>query len=125
MLLNNIGLLHSDAGRFDAALECYLRSLELRQQVEDPYSKAILLNNIGEVYRGLLDFPKAVSYIDRALETFRAIGDLYGQAEALDNLGLALEGLGDRRGAEKCWLESVTLFEELGEPRADEVRSRL
>jgi DNA-binding SARP family transcriptional activator len=125
VLVNNIGLVHADAGRFGVALERYLRGLELRQQIEDPYSEAILLNNIGEVFRGLLDFPAAVSYVERALETFRAIGDLYGQAEALDNLGLALDGLGDRRGAEKCWLESVTLFEELGEPRADEIRGRL
>ncbi|MEV6238453.1 BTAD domain-containing putative transcriptional regulator [Lentzea sp. NPDC051838] len=123
--LNNIGLLHADAGRFEPALERYLRALEIRQEIKDPYSEAILLNNIGEVYRGLLDFPEAVSYVDRALETFRAIGDLYGQAESLDNLGLALDGLGDRRGAEKCWLESATLFEELGEPKADEVRGRL
>lgn len=125
VLLNNIALLHADAGRFDQALARYLRSLEIRQEIKDPYSEAILLNNIGEVYRGLLDFPQAVSYIERALETFRQIGDLYGQAESLDNLGLALDGLGDRRGAEKCWLESVTLFEELGEPKADEVRARL
>ncbi|MFD4639832.1 BTAD domain-containing putative transcriptional regulator [Lentzea sp. NPDC058436] len=125
VLLNNIGLLHADAGRFDVALARYLRALEIRQEIKDPYSEAILLNNIGEVHRGLLDFPEAVSYVDRALETFRAIGDLYGQAESLDNLGLALDGLGDRRGAEKCWLESVTLFEELGEPKADEVRARL
>ncbi|MDX8142574.1 BTAD domain-containing putative transcriptional regulator [Lentzea sp. BCCO 10_0061] len=123
--LNNIALLHADAGRFDVALARYLRALEIRKDIKDPYSEAILLNNIGEVYRGLLDFPEAVSYVDRALETFRAIGDLYGQAESLDNLGLALDGLGDRRGAEKCWLESVTLFEELGEPKADEVRARL
>ncbi|MFD9698809.1 BTAD domain-containing putative transcriptional regulator [Lentzea sp. NPDC059081] len=123
--LNNIALLHADAGRFDVALARYLRALEIRQEIKDPYSEAILLNNIGEVHRGLLDFPEAVSYVERALETFRAIGDLYGQAESLDNLGLALDGLGDRRGAEKCWLESVTLFEELGEPKADEVRGRL
>lgn len=123
--LNNIALLHADAGRFDVALARYLRALEIRTDIKDPYSEAILLNNIGEVYRGLLDFTEAVSYVERALETFRAIGDLYGQAESLDNLGLALDGLGDRRGAEKCWLESVTLFEELGEPKADEVRSRL
>ncbi|HUQ56025.1 AfsR/SARP family transcriptional regulator [Lentzea sp.] len=123
--LNNIAVLHADAGRFDVALSRYLRALEIRREIRDPYSEAILLNNIGEVYRGLLDFPTAVSYVERALETFRAIGDLYGQAESLDNLGLALHGLGDRRGAEKCWLESVTLFEELGEPKADEVRSRL
>jgi DNA-binding SARP family transcriptional activator len=123
--LNNIGLLHADAGRFDLALDRYLRALKIREEIKDPYSEAILVNNIGEVHRKLLDFPEAVSYIDRALETFRAIGDLYGQAEALDNLGLALDGLGDRRGAEKCWLEAVTLFEELAEPRADEVRARL
>ncbi|MFD5825933.1 BTAD domain-containing putative transcriptional regulator [Lentzea sp. NPDC060358] len=123
--LNNIALLHADAGRFDVALARYLRALEIRQEIKDPYSEAILLNNIGEVHRGLLDFPQAVSYVERALETFREIGDLYGQAESLDNLGLALDGLGDRRGAEKCWLESVALFEELGEPKADEVRSRL
>ncbi|WP_394618158.1 BTAD domain-containing putative transcriptional regulator [Lentzea sp. JNUCC 0626] len=125
VLLNNIGLLHADAGRFDVALARYLRALAIRQEVKDPYSEGILLNNVGEVYRGLLDFPQAVAYVDRALETFRAIGDLYGQAESLDNLGLALDGLGDRRGAEKCWLESATLFEELGEPKADEVRARL
>jgi tetratricopeptide (TPR) repeat protein len=125
VISNNIGLLHADAGRFSQALERYLRALEIRQEVKDPYSEAILLNNIGEVYRGLLDFPEAVSYVERALEMFRAIGDLYGQAESLDNLGLALDGLGDRRGAEKCWLESVTLFEGLGEPKADEVRARL
>ncbi|WP_434443050.1 BTAD domain-containing putative transcriptional regulator [Lentzea sp. E54] len=125
VLLNNIGLLHADAGRFDVALSRYLRALEIRREIEDPYSEAILLNNIGEVYRGLLDFPEAVSFVDRALATFRAIGDVYGQAESLDNLGLALDGLGDRRGAEKCWLESVALFEDLGEPKADEVRGRL
>ncbi|MEU0883447.1 BTAD domain-containing putative transcriptional regulator [Lentzea sp. NPDC005914] len=125
VISNNIGLLHADARRFGQALERYLRALEIRQEIKDPYSEAILLNNIGEVYRGLLDFPEAVSYVERALEMFRAIGDLYGQAESLDNLGLALDGLGDRRGAEKCWLESVTLFEELGEPKADEVRGRL
>ncbi|HEX7302646.1 AfsR/SARP family transcriptional regulator [Lentzea sp.] len=123
--LNNIALLHADAGRFDVALARYQRALEIRREAEDPYSEAILLNNIGEVHRGLHDFPQAVSHVERALETFRAIGDLYGQAESLDNLGLALDGLGDRRGAEKCWLESVTLFEELGEPKADEVRARL
>lgn len=123
--LNNIALLHADAGRYGTALARYLRALEIRQEIKDPYSEAILLNNIGEVHRGLLDFPSAVSHIERALETFRDIGDVYGQAESLDNLGLALDGLGDRQGAEKCWIESAALFDELGEPKAEEVRGRL
>lgn len=125
VVLNNIGLLHAERSRFAEGLSYYLRALEIRREIEDPYSEAILLNNIGEVYRGLLDFDSAVSYVDRALETFRRIGDLFGQAESLDNLGLALDGLGDRRGAEKCWLESVSLFEDLDRTRADEVRGRL
>jgi hypothetical protein len=72
------------------------------------------------------DFAQAAHLRTYVAGLRKVLGDrLVTQAESLDNLGLALDGIGDRRGAEKCRLESAALFEELGEPRADEVRAHL
>ncbi len=57
----------------------------------------------------------AIKLYQQAIDTTRRIGNLGGQASALNELGLVYGVLGDHAQAKKLFLESLTLFRQIGD----------
>ena len=84
--LNNIGLVYSELGEKQKALEYYSQSLPLSHAVGDRSGEANTLNNIGLVYSELGEKQKALEYYSQSLPLSRAVGDRSGEANTLINI---------------------------------------
>ncbi|MBR8841074.1 MAG: CHAT domain-containing protein [Stigonema ocellatum SAG 48.90 = DSM 106950] len=86
--LNNLGLVYSDLGQKQKALEYYNQALPLLRAVGYRSLEATTLNNLGLVYSDLGQKQKALEYYNQALLLHRAVGDKSGEATTLGNLAL-------------------------------------
>ncbi|OJJ14740.1 hypothetical protein BKI52_41635 [marine bacterium AO1-C] len=85
--LKNIGVLYQYQGNYPQALENYLQSLKIFEQIKDESGIANVLNNIGIVYRNQGNNKKALTYFVRVQKIDEANGDQTGLASILNNLG--------------------------------------
>jgi tetratricopeptide (TPR) repeat protein len=131
--LNNIGLVYRKFGDpfcrsqiadacmrsgVQKALEYYLRSLKIKEEVNDVNGIGISYNNIGGVYSYLGDYDKALDYFNKSLELRNKIGDRQGQSIALNNIGSTYLKKKDYKKAEEFCLRSLSIAEELGFPES-------
>jgi tetratricopeptide (TPR) repeat protein len=87
--LNNIGLVYSELGEQQKALEYYSQSLPLTRAVGDHGGEAVALTNIGSVYSALGEQQKALEYYSQSLPLSRVVGDRTQEALTLYNMALA------------------------------------
>jgi tetratricopeptide (TPR) repeat protein len=112
-------------GRYDEATE-YLRSaLELRAEIGDGWGLANTTASTGDVLRDLGRPAEALERYGLAVEMWREIGDRWAEAKTLDNLAEVLHGLGHLDRAREAWQRSLAICEDLGSPKAAELRARL
>ena len=88
-ILNNIGLVYSELGEPQKALEYYSQSLPLTRAVGDRTGEANTFNNIGVVYSELGEQQKALEYYSQSLPLTRAVGDRKQEATTLSNIAYA------------------------------------
>jgi tetratricopeptide (TPR) repeat protein len=131
--LNNLGLVYRKFGDPDCrsqipetcmrsgvqkALEYYLRSLKVKEEVKDVNGIGISYNNIGGVYSFLGDYDKALDYFNKSLELRNKINDKQGQSIALNNIGSTYLKKKEYKKAEEFCLRSLAIAEELGFPES-------
>ncbi|TVQ15424.1 MAG: hypothetical protein EA361_05840 [Bacteroidetes bacterium] len=97
--LRYIGIVFSDQGNFDNALEKFMEALqileELRAMYTSPFRKDVdgkiakLLNNIGIVYSRQGVFGIATEYYQNALDIYYELSDSISVAVAYSSLGIA------------------------------------
>ncbi|MEU9315235.1 BTAD domain-containing putative transcriptional regulator [Streptomyces sp. NPDC048295] len=68
---------------------------------------------------------QAAQYSESALTVLRGIGGDWRRGNVLTVLGRALDGIGQTGRAQVCWREALGIYEELGSPEAQDVRSLL
>ncbi|NEE22290.1 tetratricopeptide repeat protein, partial [Streptomyces sp. SID7499] len=68
---------------------------------------------------------QAAQYAELALTVLRGIGGEWRRGNVLTVLGRALAGIGQTGRAQVCWNEALEIYDELGSPEADGVRSLL
>ncbi|MEQ1567624.1 MAG: protein kinase [Myxococcota bacterium] len=73
-VLNNIGLVHSWAGRFSEALHYYRAALELREGLGYTRGVVVNLHNIGDVHFHAGEYAKAAVAFERSRELAAEIG---------------------------------------------------
>jgi len=95
------------------ALEYFLRSLNMSQDINDLAGVAGSLNNIGLLYYELGDLPLALDYHERSLLLREECGDVKGMAGSLCNLGKVYEQMGRPDVAMDHYLRSLKIKEEL------------
>jgi len=61
----------------------------------------------------------------KAQAIFHEIGDRLTEATILMELGQAQRDLGDADAARQCWQVALSMFEDLADTRAEQVRSQL
>jgi tetratricopeptide (TPR) repeat protein len=111
--------------RYDEAISYFLLSLRLRREINDRGGEAQTTHSLGDAYRDLRRLPEARETYLAALDIWTATGDRWGEARTLVNLGDVLAQLGHADEAQAVWERSLAICDDLGSPKAVEIRARL
>ncbi len=117
------GLAHLD--RLDEALVHCRRALTLFEQSGRREGQSNAWESIGIVRLRGGDHAGAVDAFRRAIELARAVANLDGEAAAVTSLAAACESGGDVDAARQAWRQALTLYDQMENPYADQVRARL
>lgn len=85
--LNSLGIIYYNKGVYDKAINFYVRSLKIREIIDDKKGIAATLNNLGIVYQDQAEYDTAIVYYTKSLKLNEEIGDKKGQANCLSNMG--------------------------------------
>ena len=134
--LNNIGIINSDNGNLNTAINYYLKSLQVHKENQYKVGVSELLNNLGFIYDNMGDVPKALEYFHNALKiqeelnlkseialTLNNIGYIYvNQNEpikALENYNKSLKyriELDDKEWIPQSLNNIASIYEKFGDP---------
>jgi DNA-binding SARP family transcriptional activator/Flp pilus assembly protein TadD len=105
------------------ALRWFRRALALARRLGARFLETLALNGIADAALAMHRFDQAEEHHGAALEL--ALGDAYGRARALAGLGNVRAATGDPAGAAALWREAADLYDEIGMPEGDELRTLL
>ncbi|MFY1671688.1 AfsR/SARP family transcriptional regulator [Plantactinospora sp. WMMB334] len=123
--LNNLGEVFDCRGAYPEALSCYERSYALFRQLGVSLGQATVLAATGRVLRLLGRHADALDRLAEALAVAERVDERRSVAASLRELGITRYELGDPEAARAYWQRALALFEALGVPDADEVRTLL
>ena len=113
--LNNIGYINYSKGKIKAALNYFISSLKLQEELGNKSGIGQSLNNIGVIYFDLDQINEAIDYYERSLKIHEEIGDKDGIASSLNNLGAMYDAQGQPKEALGYSIRSLKIQEELGD----------
>jgi tetratricopeptide (TPR) repeat protein len=87
--LNAAGAQHRRDGRYDEAVECHRRALELLRPLDDRRAVALTQSNLALALSHSGDDEWAIGLFEEAAQTLRELGDDEHEAQIMANLGLA------------------------------------
>lgn len=107
--LNNMGLIHRDAGRFDAAMDHFSRALAIDEKLQSRWAIAYDLRNQALTLMRMDRAEDALPLFQRAAEIAESIGDQVNLAKALLGLGEARAALGQREASRQAYEKVLDL----------------
>jgi tetratricopeptide (TPR) repeat protein/transcriptional regulator with XRE-family HTH domain len=111
--------------RYDQAIKRFRQALAIFRKTGSRAGEAEALNGIGEVLQATRRPAQARTAHAAAVSIATQIGDRQEQARAHDGLARACALLGESGEARKHWLQALNIYDDLGLPEADQVRSEL
>jgi len=123
--LANVGDAHRIRGQHTPAVEALTAASALFRDIDDRWGETYCLVRLGDTYAALTRLGDALACFDRALDTRRVLGDRWGEGEALYRKGTLLHLNGEPDLAAKSLRGALEIFDELGDPRAADVRDLL
>lgn len=100
-ILDTLGFLYEEKGRYQQALKYYKQGLDLRTQLDDTAKQAESMSNVAYMHFLLGDYSLADIYWNQALNQFERINDQVHLMRTHQNLALMSMVKGDRRAAAK------------------------
>lgn len=122
---NNLGEAYQGIGSLDDALASHRQALNAFRIGGDRARESWALRLLGDAHRGQGNLNEAIGHHRLSLRCARENRIPYRTAEALHALGDDLDHVGDSYKARENWTEAIILYEQLGDPRADDLRTRL
>ncbi len=113
--LANLGTVHLQLGRHDAAADHLRQALALFAQTDDRVGRARALANLSVVQQRLGRYRPAAGLLRQALALLRRAGDRTGEANALGNLGFIEQRLGRYKAAADHHLQAFALHRLTGD----------
>ena len=118
MSSNALGAVLYETGDYPEAERLFLKSLELRRELEDDFGIGNSLSWLGIVYTDQSRFQDAKRALEESLVVREKIGDLSGIARSWNSLGIVDRRLGDLASAEAAYLKALEIQRRLGDKRA-------
>ena len=113
--LNTQGVSFYIKSEYKKAINLYLKSLKIKEEIGDKKSIAVSLMNIGVIYERQADYAKALDYYNQSLKIFEEIGNKQGIASSFNNFGVIYKYQGDYAKALDYHTQSLKIFEEIGD----------
>ncbi|MEO7454091.1 MAG: tetratricopeptide repeat protein, partial [Fimbriimonadales bacterium] len=113
-VLNSLGNVKREGGRFDEAKQVWLEALEIRKELEDRPGIAVVRGNLGIVSMFSGDFEEAEEHIQASLTEERVLQRRSHEGIALSNLGLLKMWRGDMEAARTYCLLALEVNREVG-----------
>ncbi|MFX1446177.1 MAG: tetratricopeptide repeat protein [Promethearchaeota archaeon] len=109
--------IHKDFGKYDDAMICSKKILQLAKKSQNKSNEASALNNIATIYDIQGNYPEAIKHFEAAFQIFEQIGNLGEKATALSNIGTIYKKHGNYPEALKRFEETLQINEQLGNQR--------
>ncbi len=113
-MLTNIGVVLTDNGEYEDALQSHLKSLEIFETLKDKEGIAAASINLGVIHHDRGEIQLAIEKYRRALEITEELGNAAGTSYAMNNLGLIYTVSGDYKSAIETLQKSLALNERIG-----------
>jgi tetratricopeptide (TPR) repeat protein len=111
--LNNLGLLYFEIDSTKRAIDCHLKSKEIREQIGDLKGIAASLHNLGTIANHQGSTEEAIALTQESLDIERKIGNIEGIGISLLTLArMVMTKYADLGKGEKLFLESKELIEQ-------------
>src|SRR5580704_16718207 len=123
--MTNLGWHAAALGDYQAALGYCQQALGLHRELGNALGEAHSWDYTGYVRDRLGRHDDAVDCYRRALGLLRQVSDRSEQAGVLTRLGDAHRALGDRTAARDAWQQALAVLDDLHDPDAARVESRL
>jgi DNA-binding SARP family transcriptional activator/tetratricopeptide (TPR) repeat protein len=123
--LSSLGWYRAQLGDYEGALSACGEALHLHRNIGDRRGEALTLDSIGYAYHHLGDHARAIATYEQALDLERALHRRHGEAETLAHLGDAYHATDQVEPALEAWRSALAIFEELNEPDAHDLRTRV
>lgn len=123
--LTNLGWHATALGDYQVALGCCQQALGLHRELGNALGEAHTWDYTGYVRDHLGQHDDAVDCYRRALGLLLQVSDRSEQAGVLTRLGDAHRALGDRAAAREAWQQALAVLDDLHDPGAAQVESRL
>jgi two-component system NarL family sensor kinase len=107
---NTMGILYAEHGQLDSAEKFFLRSITIRENLNDQTSIAWNYNNLGGLYVMMNRGKEAIVYLEKALKKFEEAGNYDGQTSIANNLGELYMKLNDPKKALEYYSYSRKLY---------------
>ena len=124
-ILNNLGGIYFDIGRFESAEIAYLDAKVIYEQLHDQRAKAILLNNISGLMKRQERLIECLDYAQQAITLAKEMGNPLNAAIFSGNLGLALYEDNEPIDAERYLTQAIDECDEFSHPASGAFRSVL
>ena len=105
----HLGILYTDMGRNDKAMEYCNRASEIFRDIGFHYGEAAVLTNTANIYIKLECSEEALAAMDKAMVLFRKAGDIHSLAITLGNRANLFSSQGDLEYATKEYKEAIEL----------------
>lgn len=108
--------------RPDEALPALREALKIFQEIGDRNGEALALVKMADIFDAKGEHDRALEYLDRSLQARRLAGSRRGEADGHYRRGCILHALGRTPEAETSWSTALTLYDEVDDPRAANLR---
>ena len=125
MSLTWLGAVHERLGAFGTAISTREQGVAALEQARNKWQYAYALRTLAEACHHHGRTADAMDNHQRALEVVRQIGDRRTEADILLHLGYAQEITSQANMTRQSWQQALAIFEELRDPRANQVRTQL
>jgi CHAT domain-containing protein len=110
----NIGLIYTEYGSYELALQMQLKVLEICEKNNDVINIALCLGNMGNLYAKLSDYEKSREYHTKSKEKSASIGLKTAEANAMVSLGNILSTQKKYDDALKYYYKAHQHFDSMG-----------
>jgi len=122
--LNSLGYGHALAGDLEQALQYCTEALAVIEKTNHR-SLASTCHSLGFIHAQLDEPGASAGFYQQAVLLYRQFGDRYNEADTLISMGDVARDSRDQPAAEAAWQAAAVILDDLGDPRAGEVRQRL
>ncbi len=112
-----MGIISSDLGKPNDALENYSLALKSAEGIKDDYNIASICNNIGNLYNAKGEYAQAIDFQTRSLELRRKLGDKSGLGDSYQNIGIICKAQGKYQEALDFFEKGMNLRKELDDKK--------